>query len=441
MNRDSGTGRLADIREAIEEVRQDRVLRRPPGPRVTPAMRQGDSGLKGRVGRLPGIGHLLRWSYGLMKAPTRIKDLLTLIRLAEMETSRARGEARARDGELEDALADLRAAQVVAADLAADGLDRTSNLELRVKAAEAGQTTAEALLSDLRDQVGRLEEGAASAEAVSENLSARLAGAESAVARSVERMDRVADALADMARKHEAASEQALVAARRQSHVAALYESLEERFRGPRALILERQSIYLPSMQELEVIEKGLPVLDLGCGRGEWLEALEVAGIPGLGVESNPALVASCRTAGLQVEQTDVESFLSARADSSARAVTCFHLLEHMPFPDWLHLVGEIWRVLAPGGVAIFETPNPDNLLIAAGDFYLDPTHVRPIPSQLLLFVAESAGFERCRVMELHPRDTGATTQGEPGDALLRRHLQGPQDYSVLGWKPGVDSP
>jgi O-antigen chain-terminating methyltransferase len=106
-----------------------------------------------------------------------------------------------------------------------------------------------------------------------------------------------------------------------------------------------------------------------------------------------------------------------------------------MAFPDWFHLVREAWRVLAPGGVAIFETPNPDNLLVAGGDFRLDPTHVQPIPSQLLLFVAQRVGFNACRVMELHPREADRPPLDSSDDGLLRHHLQGPQDYSVLGWK------
>ena len=152
-------------------------------------------------------------------------------------------------------------------------------------------------------------------------------------------------------------------------------------------------------------------------------------------------MVTACRGAGLQVEDLAAAEFRAAQPAASARGVTCFHLLEHMASPDWFHLVREAWRVLAPGGVAIFETPNPENLLVAGSDFYLDPTHVRPIPSRLLLFVAEQAGFSRCRIMELHPRESGSPPQEHGESDLLRRHLQGPQDYAVLGWKPQPASP
>ena len=91
--------------------------------------------------------------------------------------------------------------------------------------------------------------------------------------------------------------------------------------------------------------------------------------------------------------------------------------------------------MLAPGGMAIFETPNPENILVSSGDFFLDPTHERPIPSRLLCYVAKTVGLVRSRVLELHPRGDGAQEPGGGTEPLLERHLLGPQDYAVVAWK------
>jgi 2-polyprenyl-3-methyl-5-hydroxy-6-metoxy-1,4-benzoquinol methylase len=438
----AGRDRIQEIRDAIQQVQEDRQrtggVRSPTGHEIPP----GELGKKQRAGRIPLVGPLLRWLYGILKAPTRIRDLLTLIRLAEMEAGRDRAEMRALGLDLEGAMATLRAELTQMTRVADEQRSRADRLQFLTEEVAGNQAGLDTALAGVKDLVDGLQEDSAASAQVARTLEsalARLTGqmeaTETDVTTLTEGLARAREALGEVDRERAHAADRQAAVAGRQAQVTSLYERLEARFRGSRDLVQERQRIYLPTLEEVDPALAALPVVDLGCGRGEWLELLQTEGVPAQGVDSNPALVAACREQGLQVEHTSAATYLSGLPDESLRGVTCFHLLEHLDFTDWLHLVREVWRVLAPGGVAIFETPNPDNLLVAGKEFYLDPTHVRPIPSQLLLFVAEEAGFCNSKVLELHPRDPEAPRSGGPENDLLHHHLQGAQDYSVVTWK------
>ena len=158
---------------------------------------------------------------------------------------------------------------------------------------------------------------------------------------------------------------------------AGLYLALEQDFRGSRASVAERQSPYLAHLRELPA---GLPLLDLGCGRGEWLQLLRTHAIPAVGVDHNPINGLACRTAGLEVVTADILQDLANRPAASLAAITAFQLVEHLPFEVLQELLRQARRLLAPGGRLILETPNPENLQVATHSFWLDPTHIKPIP-------------------------------------------------------------
>ena len=115
--------------------------------------------------------------------------------------------------------------------------------------------------------------------------------------------------------------------------------------------------------------------------------------------------------------------------------VTAFHLVEHLPFETLVALLDECVRVLHPGGVAILETPDPENLRVGSTGFYLDPTHRNPIPKQTLAFLARARGLARVEVVPLHP---GSEADRLPGEgelaARLDALLNGPRDYAIVGW-------
>jgi 2-polyprenyl-3-methyl-5-hydroxy-6-metoxy-1,4-benzoquinol methylase len=216
----------------------------------------------------------------------------------------------------------------------------------------------------------------------------------------------------------------------------ALYVSFEDQFRGSREDIKERLRVYLPTLKQAQLGTDERLVLDVGCGRGEWLELLKEQNLRAQGVDVNRILVEECQRQGLEVIERDVIVYLRTLPDASLGAVTGFHIIEHLPFEVLVTLIDETVRVLKPGGVAIFETPNPENVLVGSYTFYLDPTHRNPLPSAVVKFMAEARGLCRVEVMPLHALE--AYRMEEAGLEITKRfneYFYGPQDYAVVGWK------
>jgi SAM-dependent methyltransferase len=217
----------------------------------------------------------------------------------------------------------------------------------------------------------------------------------------------------------------------------ALYVALEDQFRGTREEIKERLRIYLPILKEAKLGSRKMPLLDVGCGRGEWLELLKEQNLKAQGVDVNRVLAENCREQGLDVIERDVIVHLRSLPDASLGAVTGFHIVEHLPFEVVVKLIDEIVRVLKPGGVAILETPNPENVLVGSHTFYLDPTHRNPLPSALVKFIVEARGLCRVEVMNLHSADVHRVREAGLDEITKRFNdlFYGPLDYAVVGWK------
>jgi SAM-dependent methyltransferase len=225
-----------------------------------------------------------------------------------------------------------------------------------------------------------------------------------------------------------------------------LYLQLEDRFRGSREAIIELQKEYLPDV--LDLTGGTAPVVDIGCGRGEWLELLRDNGIPAYGVDNNATFVEGNQARGLDVRLADAVEHLNTVDESSLGAVTGFHLAEHLPFPLLVQLVDAALRALRPGGVLILETPNPSNLVVGSSAFYIDPTHRNPLHPHFLDFLVTARGFVNVELRFLHPADDQVFVLPETGSAgdgtrlafariveQLNWALFGPQDYAVLGRK------
>jgi O-antigen chain-terminating methyltransferase len=216
----------------------------------------------------------------------------------------------------------------------------------------------------------------------------------------------------------------------------AFYMSFEDRFRGPRHEIKERISFYLPYIWESNASAPDLPVLDLGCGRGEWLELLRDVGVPARGVDVNSAMLALCRQRHLDVIQADVLEYLRSLPDDSQNAVTGFHIIEHLPFDTLMDVLTETQRVVAPGGLVILESPNCKNLIVGACSFNIDPTHRNPIFPDTAKFMLDRIGFERIEIEYLTPIATTPFDGNGTVEPVLKELLYGPQDFAVIGHKP-----
>lgn len=183
------------------------------------------------------------------------------------------------------------------------------------------------------------------------------------------------------------------------------YRTFEDKYRGSRSLIKDRLRIYLPFIEPLKNLYSDDIAIDIGCGRGEWLELLQENKITAQGIDMDAGMLQVSKAHGLDVKEGDGISMLQEMSDESAIIISAFHVVEHISFDQLQIFTQEALRVLKPGGILILETPNPENIKVATENFYLDPTHTKPIPSSLLSFLTEYSGFHRNKVLKLNEFD------------------------------------
>jgi O-antigen chain-terminating methyltransferase len=206
------------------------------------------------------------------------------------------------------------------------------------------------------------------------------------------------------------------------------YGRFSERFRGSSEYVAASLKFYLPYFQGRQ------NVIDLGCGRGEFLELMQQQSIPARGVDSDPESIALCRLKGLAADQADLFAWLAELPEATLDGVFCSQVVEHLPPERVPELVALAARKLGASGLLVIETPNPECLAIFATHFYLDPTHTRPVPSALLHFYFEESGFGG---MEVHQRSPAVESFAELAELPepLRRRFFGGLDYAIVGRK------
>ncbi|MGA2267246.1 MAG: methyltransferase domain-containing protein [Bryobacteraceae bacterium] len=199
-----------------------------------------------------------------------------------------------------------------------------------------------------------------------------------------------------------------------------------EHFRGSEEHVKTQQHLYLLDFEGCQ------SVLDIGCGRGEFLEIMRAANIPAVGIDLSQESVATCRLKGLQAETADLFAYLAGLPEESLDGIFCAHVVEHLPperLPEMIRLcAGRLTR----DGIIAFETPNPECLAIFATYFYLDPTHVRPVPARLLAFYLEEFGVGVMEVRKLSPAVESMPSLG-PLPAEFRDAFFGGLDYAIIG--------
>lgn len=212
------------------------------------------------------------------------------------------------------------------------------------------------------------------------------------------------------------------------------YVEFEDKFRGTREDIKERVKVYLPYIEKLPFDKKDMIFLDVGCGRGEWLELLKEEGYENTkGLDLNRVMVAKSQELGLDVIESDVIEYLVSLPDNSLSVITGFHIIEHLPFEVLMRLFKESYRVLKRGGIVIFETPNSENLLVGAHYFYSDPTHISPLVPFSVQFMIEQNGFVNNEIKRLHKYSD--YFDAEPQNKFLSNVLYNEMDFAIIGYK------
>jgi len=221
------------------------------------------------------------------------------------------------------------------------------------------------------------------------------------------------------------------------------YFLFEERFRGSREDIKQRQRVFLP------YFDKCSRVLDIGCGRGEFLEILKDHDIGGIGVDSDPDMVAYCRSRQVEVEHSDAITYLETLEDKSLDGIFVDQVVEHLE-PDYLiRLLALCYQKMKFGVYIVIETVNPLSF-VSFVNFYIDMTHKRPVHPETLQYILSAAGFLECekkffspvldesRLKKIVNKSTVDEATQKSIDVynhnieMLNTLLFGPQDYAVI---------
>lgn len=206
------------------------------------------------------------------------------------------------------------------------------------------------------------------------------------------------------------------------------YARFAEAFRGSEERVRAGQQIYVADF-------KGCGnVLDIGCGRGEFLELMREAGVPARGIDSSLESIALCREKGLAAETADLFDYLRGLGEGELDGIFCAQVVEHLPperLPEMIRLAASR---LERNGVIVIETPNPDCLAIFATYFYLDPTHARPVPEKLLAFYLSEFGIGDLQVRRLEQAVDSMPSLAELPKGF-REAFFGGLDYAIIGRK------
>ncbi|XOB61322.1 class I SAM-dependent methyltransferase [Campylobacterota bacterium DY0563] len=214
------------------------------------------------------------------------------------------------------------------------------------------------------------------------------------------------------------------------------YIEFENRFRGTRAEIKNRQSYYLPIIKNV-ITHKDDLLLDIACGRGEFLELLKDNGIDSKGIDLNNKMIQESLKYNLDVTYAEALAYLKSQKEETFKVITSFHFVEHISFEQLLELFEYSYKVLKKGGVIIFETPNPENIHVGSCSFYTDPTHKNPIPPTLLQFVAEFKKFNNVQIHKLTPLKEPKLLNIDDAEDIntLLKYANQEQDYAIIAYK------
>jgi O-antigen chain-terminating methyltransferase len=332
----------------------------------------------------------------------------------------------------------------------------------RLTLVEKDLSAAHSLTESLTGRLTLVESDLAATRSLTENVAGRLTPVESDLAATRSLTENVAGRLAALGASFEASSK-ALTAVRARmaaadyhasvqpvataavpaaiDDVANYYLTLESVFRGDPARIRDQLEVdYLQLLVDARNAAGAGLCVDLGCGRGEWLDVLAAHGFRAQGVDFNAAMAGAAKARGHDVTVGDALAFLRAMPDDSVLACSAFHLAEHLDFSTLFRVVAECRRVLKPQGLLILETPNPENIWVATHTFHHDPTHGQPLTPASLEFLVNHHGLETVAVLRLHPYPDEARLPGnDPVSERLNAMTCGGQDFAVVAKKTPLE--
>lgn len=218
------------------------------------------------------------------------------------------------------------------------------------------------------------------------------------------------------------------------------YVAFENRYRGGEDDIRERLTPYV------EYFRNQPSVLELGCGRGEFLELLRENDIEARGIDDNNEMVAACRERGLTVSEADIATYLRDLPPASLGGIFAAQVIEHLP-PDQLRaMLGSCYSALREDGCLVVETVNPRSLVALVESFYRDLSHQKPLHPETVDFLLRACGFrevsihysspvhERSKLLPISPDDPSARTTNE-NFRKINAVLFGDQDYAAIAVK------
>ncbi len=209
------------------------------------------------------------------------------------------------------------------------------------------------------------------------------------------------------------------------------YLDFENKFRGDRQSVIDTLSIYDPLIDLIVGGDPSPKLIDIGCGRGEWLQKYNHRFEDVFGIESNKEMIKICKEYNLKVIEGDAIDMLSKFDNKSVNVITLFHLIEHLEYRKLIKLLKECERVLKNDGLLIAETPNIDSVLVSTKSFHIDPTHINPIHADLVSFDLLRIGFSNVKTYDVHP---GPLKNASP--LKITRVLNGvAQDLSIIATK------
>jgi O-antigen chain-terminating methyltransferase len=234
--------------------------------------------------------------------------------------------------------------------------------------------------------------------------------------------------------------------------------AFEEFTRGPQEEIVRQQEFYAQFFIGRD------PALDIGCGRGEFLELLAARSIKAEGIDLDASMVRHCQEKGLAAQRAEALAFLAEQPDESWGGLFAAQVIEHLTVSELTELCREAFRSLRPGSPIVLETLNPSCLSIFSGALYADPTHIKPVHPVAVRFFLQQAGFAKDEVhyslptpdeqklKTLPPAASGTAAGGQSADLSsselrdsvmnenferLNSILYSCAHYAAVAWKPG----